>query len=124
MDANLLLQIAGILVAARVFEELAARVNAPRVIGELCAGVVLGPSLLGWIYPSDPIKLLAEIGIVLLLFEIGLETDLGRIIRAGPRAMLLAVVGFVAPFVLGTGLAYYTFDLPLLISLFVGGTLT
>lgn len=124
MDANLLLQIAGILVAARVFEELAARFNAPRVIGELCAGIVLGPSLLGWIHPSDPIKLLAEIGIVLLLFEIGLETDLGRIIRAGPRAMLLAVVGFVAPFVLGTGLAYYTFDLPLLISLFVGGTLT
>ncbi len=124
MDANLLLQIAGILVAARVCAELATRFNAPRVIGELCAGVLLGPSLLGWVHPSDPIKLLAEIGIVLLLFEIGLETDLGRIIRAGSRALLLAVVGFVAPFVFGAGLAYYTFDLPVLVSLFIGGTLT
>ncbi len=120
----LLLQIAGILVFARLFADLAARFNTPRVIGELCAGIVLGPSLLGWIYPSDPIKLLAEIGIILLLFEIGLETDLGRMIRSGPRALVLALVGFVAPFVLGTWLCYSAFELPLLVCLFVGGTLT
>ncbi|MDJ0699102.1 MAG: cation:proton antiporter [Woeseiaceae bacterium] len=120
----LLLQIAAILVVARLFAEIAARFNTPRVIGELCAGILLGPSILGWIEPSDPIKLLAEIGIILLLFEIGLETDLGRMIRSGPRALVLALGGFVAPFILGAGLCYYTFDLPLLVSLFVGGTLT
>ena len=120
----LLLQIAGILVVARVFAEIAAHFNTPRVIGELCAGILLGPSILGWIYPSDPIKLLAEIGIILLLFEIGLETDLGRMIRSGPRALVLALGGFIAPFVLGAGLCFYTFDLPILVSLFVGGTLT
>ena len=120
----LLLQIAGILVVARVFAEIAARLNAPRVIGELCAGIIIGPSLLGWIQPSDPIKLLAEIGIILLLFEIGLETDLGRMIRSGPRALVLALGGFVTPFFLGAGICYYTFDLPVLVSLFVGGTLT
>lgn len=120
----LLLQIAAILVVARLFAEIAAHFNAPRVIGELCAGIFLGPSLLGWIEPSDPIKLLAEIGIILLLFEIGLETDLGRMIRSGPRALVLALAGFIAPFVLGAGICYYTFDLPLLVSLFVGGTLT
>ncbi len=125
MDTHiLLLQIAAILVIARVFAEIAARLNAPRVIGELCAGIVFGPSLLGLIEPSDPIKLLAEIGIILLLFEIGLETDLGRMIRSGPRAMVLAIGGFIAPFILGAGICYYTFDLPILVALFVGGTLT
>lgn len=120
----LLLQIAAILIVARFFAEIAARFNTPRVIGELCAGIVLGPSLLGWIDPSDPIKLLAEIGIILLLFEIGLETDLERMIRSGPRALVLALTGFVAPFILGTGLCYYTFNFSMLVSLFVGGTLT
>lgn len=125
MDTHvLLLQIAAILIVARLFAEIAARFNTPRVIGELFAGILLGPSLLGWIEPSDPIKLLAEIGIILLLFEIGLETDLGRMIRSGPRALVLALVGFIAPFILGAGLCYYTFNLPILVSLFVGGTLT
>ncbi|OOZ39760.1 sodium:proton antiporter [Solemya pervernicosa gill symbiont] len=120
----LLMQIAAILVSARVFAEIAARFNTPRVIGELCAGVVLGPSLLGWIEPGEPIKLLAEIGIILLLFEIGLETDLGKMVKSGNRAMILALAGFIAPFLLGFGICYYTFDLPMLVSLFIGGTLT
>lgn len=120
----LLLQIAAILIVARLFAEIAARFDTPRVIGELCAGILLGPSLLGWIDPSEPIKLLAEIGIILLLFEIGLETDLGRMVRSGPRALVLALAGFIGPFILGAGLCYYTFDFSLLVSLFVGGTLT
>ena len=86
----ILIQIAAILVAARVFAELASWLGAPRVIGELTAGVVLGPSLLGFIEPSDPIRLLAEIGIILLLFNVGLETDMGRLVKAGQRALILA----------------------------------
>ena len=57
-----------ILLTARVFAELAGRLKAPTVIGELLAGVILGPSLLGWAEPSEAIKLMAEIGIILLLF--------------------------------------------------------
>ncbi len=57
-----------ILLAARIFAELATRLQTPSVIGELFAGVVLGPSLLGWIEPVEAIKLMAEIGIILLLF--------------------------------------------------------
>lgn len=120
----LLLQIAAILVTARVFAEIAARLNTPRVIGELAAGILLGPSLLGWITPGEPIKLLAEIGIILLLFEVGLETDLGRLVHAGKRALVLALAGFIMPFLLGFGISYYTFQLPMLVSLFIGGTLT
>jgi Kef-type K+ transport system membrane component KefB len=119
-----LLQIAAILVAARAFAELAAAVGAPRVIGELTAGIVLGPSLLGLIEPTEPIKLLAEIGIILLLFEVGIETDMGRLLQAGGRALLLASGGFVLPFLLGFGICYFSFGLSLIVSLFVGGTLT
>lgn len=120
----LLLQIAGILVAARLFAELASYYRIPRVIGELVAGVVLGPSVLGWIEPNELIRLLAEIGIILLLFEVGLETDLGRLVRAGSNAIRLALAGFFVPLILGFGICYYTFGLSLLVSLFVAGTLT
>ena len=120
----LLLQIAAILVAARVLAEVAAHFRIPPVIGELCAGILLGPSLLGLVEPNELIGLLAEIGIILLLFEVGLETDLSRLLHAGRDALILAIGGFALPFLLGLGICYYTFDLSLLVSLFVGGTLT
>jgi Na+:H+ antiporter len=123
-DYLILLELAGILIAARFGAQIAERLGAPRVIGELCAGVVLGPSVLGLIEPNDVIRLLAEIGIILLLFEVGFETDLGRLVRAGGKSASLALAGFVAPFVLGFALCRYVFDLSLLVSLFAGGTLT
>ena len=67
-----------ILLTARVLAEFAVRLKVPSVIGELIAGVVLGPSLLGWIEPENALELMAEIGVILLLFEVGLETDVGR----------------------------------------------
>lgn len=120
----ILIQIAAILIAARAFSEIAARIGIPRVIGELCAGIVLGPSLLGWITPNEILRLLSEVGIILLLFEVGLQSDLGRLVKAGRNALILAMTGFTLPILLGFGLCYYTFGLPLLVSLFVGGTLT
>lgn len=113
-----------ILLTARIFAELAERFQAPRVMGELLAGVVLGPSILGWIEPSAVIKLLAEIGIILLLFEVGLGTDVKRLVRTGLSSFLVAIAGFVVPFILGFVLAYVAFGLSLLVSLFIGGTLT
>ena len=113
-----------ILLTARIFAEIAERLQAPRVMGELCAGVVLGPSLLGWIEPTGVIKLLAEIGIILLLFEVGLGTDVKRLVRTGLSSFLVASGGFVVPFILGFALGYWGFGLSLLVSLFIGGTLT
>jgi Kef-type K+ transport system membrane component KefB len=113
-----------ILLAARLFGELAVRLGAPSVLGELMAGVVVGPSLLGWLAVDDVIKLLAEIGIILLLFEVGLETDVGKLLKSGRRAALVALAGFFLPFLLGFALAYWGFGLELLVALFVGGTLT
>lgn len=113
-----------ILLAARILGEVAARLQAPGVIGELLAGVVLGPSVLAWIEPTHTIKLLAEVGVILLLFEVGLETDVMRLVRAGGKSTIVATTGFVAPFVLGFGLSYFAFQQDLLVALFIGGTLT
>ena len=81
----LLIQIAAILLAARICGEVALRLKAPPIIGELCAGIILGPSLFGWIAPNEVLNFLAEIGIILLLFEVGLQTDLERLVKAAPR---------------------------------------
>jgi Kef-type K+ transport system membrane component KefB len=119
-----LIQIAAILLAARICGEVALRLRAPSIIGELCAGIILGPSLLNWIAPNEILSFLAEIGIILLLFEVGLETDLERLVKAGPQAAIVAVAGFVLPFVLGAACSYWIFDLSPMVSLFIGGTLT
>lgn len=112
------------LLSARVLGELAARLGAPPVIGELLAGVLLGPSLLGWVEPAPVIRLLAEIGIILLLFEVGLETDVMRLARTGLKPVIVALVGVIAPLAGGFGVAYLLFDLPMLVALFIGGTIT
>ncbi len=121
---TLLIDIAVVLLAARLFGELALHLSVPPIIGEICAGIIIGPSLLGWVSPTESFRLLAEIGIILLLFEVGLETDIQRLIKAGPKSVTVALSGFVLPFVLGSGAAYYLFGLPTLVSLFIGGTLT
>jgi len=93
------------------------------VLGELSAGVVLGPSALALVHESDVLRFLGEIGVILLLFEIGLHSDLDELIQAGMQATLVAVVGVVAPFVLGYAIAL-AFGLPTLTAVFVGATLT
>lgn len=113
-----------ILLAARLMAEIAVRLNFPSVIGELMAGVILGPSLLGWLEPNEVLKLLAEIGIILLLFEVGLGTDVRRLANTGKKSFIVAIGGFVIPFALGFSLGYWLFGLSLLVSLFIGGTLT
>lgn len=118
------LYLMAMLLTARLFAEVATRLKAPPVIGELLAGVLLGPSLLGWISPSEVIKLLAEIGIILLLFEVGLETDVRQLARAGGKALVVATGGVLFPALLGFGLARWGLGLDTLPALFIGGTLT
>lgn len=113
-----------ILLAARLLAEIATRMKAPAVIGELVAGVILGPSLLGWLEPNEVLRLLAEIGIILLLFEVGLDTDVRRLANTGRQSFIVAIGGFIVPFVLGYSLGFWILDLSLLVSLFIGGTLT
>lgn len=113
-----------ILVSARILGELFARLGIPSVLGELSAGVLLGVSGFGIIEVNDVIKVLAEIGILLLLFEIGLDTDIRRLRAAGSKSVIVALFGAAVPFIVSALVAYYLFDLSLVVSFFIGGTLT
>jgi len=113
-----------ILISARIFSETVARFGIPSVIGELLAGLLVGPSLLGWVTPDTTMKLLAEIGIILLLFEVGMDTNLSRLVRSGSKPYIVAVAGFALPFGLGYAVSAWLFGLPELTALFIGGTLT
>lgn len=132
--ARFFLALAAILVAAKLLGELAERIGQPAVLGELVAGVLLGGSVLGVVpaegVPAQLIHVLAELGVLLLLFEIGLETDLREMFRVGPASLAVAVVGVVLPF--GLGYAYWIYaphpaaglgDLTTS-AIFVGATLT
>src|SRR6185503_9202447 len=98
---QLLLQLLAIFGSAYVVGELFERVLLPSVLGEILAGAALGPFVLGWINPSDTIHSVAEIGAIFVLFSAGLETSSQDLIRVGRKALLVAVAGIVAPFVLG-----------------------
>ncbi|HJU65371.1 MAG TPA: cation:proton antiporter, partial [Gemmatimonadaceae bacterium] len=103
---DLLAVLVAIIVATKLLGELAQRVGQPSVLGELVAGLLLGGSLLGLLDPTDPvIHALSEIGILVLLFEIGLHTDVKSLMRVGRSATLVGLVGVIVPFGLGYGAA-------------------
>jgi Kef-type K+ transport system membrane component KefB len=93
------------------------------VLGELLAGVFMGPSLLGLVHPTETLTLLGEIGVMLLLFEVGLESDLQSFLRVGPSAAVVALIGVAVPFALGYGVAAML-HVTTLQAIFVGATLT
>lgn len=98
---QLLLELLAIFVAAKLGGELFERIRLPAVLGEILAGVAFGPFALAWIHPSDTIHSIAEIGAIFVLFHAGLETSPHDLIRVGRKALLVAVAGVVAPFLLG-----------------------
>ena len=125
MDVHeFIITLAIILLSARVLAELAGRVRVPPVMGELLAGILLGPSVFGWIEPEATLRIMAEIGVLLLLFQVGLGTDVMRLVKTSHVSLMVACIGFLMPFVLGFALAHFVFDLSVLVSLFIGGTLT
>src|SRR5688572_3515590 len=101
---KVLLELVVILLSAKLFGELAERWGQPAVLGELLGGVILGFGFFTFFDPNDPaLALLAELGVLLLLFQTGLESDLGELLRVGPTSLAVAGVGVVLPFLLGWG---------------------
>jgi len=100
-----------IIFAAKVMGLLAKKLKAPQVVGEILAGLLLGPSLLGFVEQTDFLLKMAEIGVILLMFSAGLGTDLKDLLKTGPIAMLIALVGVFVPLVGGFLLysAFYGF---------------
>lgn len=118
-----------IIVVARLAAEIAQRINVPPVLGEIIAGIAIGPSVLNWVDPvshmavADMVLLLGEIGVILLLLQVGLEMDLAELGRVGRSAFLVAIIGVTVPFAAGFGVAS-AFGETGKISLFIGATLT
>ncbi|MGE5172810.1 MAG: cation:proton antiporter [Betaproteobacteria bacterium] len=112
-----------ILLVAKFFAEIFSRLSIPSVLGEVVAGLIIGPSVLGFVSPEATLHLIAEIGILLLLFEVGLETDVGQLVKEGVRSTLVAVTGVAVPAALGFWISFHWFGMAMIPSLFVGGTI-
>jgi Kef-type K+ transport system membrane component KefB len=99
----LLLELLLIFVSAKVIGEIFQRLRVPGALGEIVAGVIFGPYALAWIHASDSIHAIAEVGVIFVLFSAGLETSPKDLINVGRTALVVAVAGVAAPFVLGFG---------------------
>ncbi len=98
---KLLLTLFVMFVAAKLAAELFERLKQPAVAGEILAGVLIGPSVLALVEPSELTGALSEIGVIFLLFLVGLETKPADIFRVGGRATVVAVLGVIVPFIFG-----------------------
>ena len=111
------------LVAAKLAAELSEQVKVPAVVGEIVAGLIIGPSALDWLPADETLVILGEIGVILLLFDVGLEMDIAELASVGRAALSVATVGVVAPMVMGFGLGL-AFGMSTNEALFVGAALT
>lgn len=100
--SELLLHLVIVLVAAKLAAEGAERIGVPAVVGEIVAGIVIGPSLLGLVGREDEVlRFLGELGVILLLLDVGLEMDIGELRKVGRASLSVAVIGVVVPMVTG-----------------------
>lgn len=117
----LLLQIITIIFAARLFGYLCKKIGQPMVIGEIIAGIVLGPSLIGHFFPEfssflfppaslGNLQFLSQIGLILFMFVIGMELDLKVLKNQASEAVVISHASIIIPFALGTGLSYFIYD--------------
>lgn len=109
METYLILRdLAIILLSAKICGVIARKLKAPQVVGQILAGLIIGPCFLGLVQQSDFISQMAEVGVILVMFSAGLETDLGDLVKTGPKAFAIACAGVFLPFVLGA-LLYFGF---------------
>jgi Kef-type K+ transport system membrane component KefB len=107
---------------AKVLSELFERFGQPGIVGEILAGVLIGPSVLNWIQPNELLTALAELGVMFLLFRVGLEVKSSELLEVGATASLVAVLGVVVPFVLGWGIML-AWGYPQVESIFTGAAM-
>lgn len=91
------LDLAIIIIAAKLFGILFRKLHLPQVVGVLIAGVVIGPNVLGIVHESDFLVKMAEIGVIMLMFTAGLETDIKEVKRTGAASLLIAALGVLVP---------------------------
>ncbi|MBZ5600770.1 MAG: cation:proton antiporter [Acidobacteriia bacterium] len=122
-SGNLVLAILIVFGSAKFLAEIFERIGQPGIVGEILAGVLIGPSVLGWIAPNNVMSTLGEIGLVFLLFQVGLEVKTAQLLRVGGTAALAAIAGVILPFAVGWGTWAAWGNTPLE-SIFVGAAMT
>lgn len=120
--SSVLLTLFVMIAAAKVLAEVFERLRQPAVVGEILAGVIIGPSVLAWVQPSEFIGILAEIGVIFLLFTVGLETKPQDIFRVGKKAVMVGTIGVIVPFIAGYAIAM-AWDGSFVESMFIGAAL-
>ncbi len=130
LDPGVLIGVAVMLVFAKIGGELFERLGQSGVLGELCAGILLGNLVIFGFNGVEPLRTngtiaaLAELGVIILLFEVGLESDLREMIEVGWSSLIVAILGVIAPFFLGWGVsAYFRPTEPMLGHIFIGAVL-
>ncbi|MBE5040088.1 cation:proton antiporter [Ructibacterium gallinarum] len=128
MDVKYLLDIAIILLSTKLLGLLTRRIQMPQVVGALLAGLILGPACLGWIGETSLISSIAEIGVIVLMFNAGMETDVQELKKCGAASTVIAVMGVIVPLLGGWALASVfhpaTDFMTMLQNIFVGVILT
>src|SRR6266436_6642384 len=90
--------------SAKLLAELFERLGQPGIVGEILAGALVGPSVLGWIHPNEMLKALSDLGVMFLLFGVGLEVKASDLLKVGGKATLVATLGIIVPFFAGWGI--------------------
>ena len=109
MSYDFLLTIAIIMLFTKVFGLTSERVHMPQVVGALIAGVLVGPSCLGWVGETDFLVKAAEIGVIILMFNAGMDTDLDELKTTGFASFIIALIGVIVPLIGGVA-CYLAFD--------------
>src|SRR5690242_17781999 len=108
--------------AAKLLSELFERAGQPGIVGEILAGILIGPQVLGWMAPNEAIHILSDLGVMFLLFRVGLEIKPAELLQVGGTAFMVAVAGVVLPFFMGWGICILSGE-PKIESIFVGAAM-
>ena len=111
-----------IFATAKLLAELFERLGQPGIVGEILAGVLIGPSALGWIAPNELLSSLSDIGVMFLLFRVGLEVKPAELLKLGGTATIVACCGVIVPFLMGWGLLVW-WGQPSIEAIFVGAAM-
>src|SRR5512140_35084 len=107
---------------AKLLAEILERLGQPGVVGEIIAGVLLGQSLLHWVAPSELLATLADLGVMFLLFRVGLDVKASSLLKIGGTATIVATAGVIVPMIFGWGIITM-FGYPQIEAMFVGASM-
>jgi Kef-type K+ transport system membrane component KefB len=108
--------------SAKLLSEIFERLGQPGIVGEILAGVLIGPYVLGWMSPNETLRILSDLGVMFLLFRVGLEVKASELVKVGGTALLVAVAGVILPFLSGWGISALWGE-PRLESIFTGAAM-